>query len=86
MYKVSSGTVARTIVLALALINQVFAITGKGTIDIADDTIYQICSLGATIVTSLTAWWKNNSFTQEALEADDTLKAAKVEKYHGEGE
>ena len=75
--KISSGTIARTIVLVLALINQALAIMGKGTIDIADDTIYQLCSLAATVVTSIVTWWKNNSFTQAAKKADEALKQLK---------
>lgn len=75
--KVSAGTIARTIVLVIALINQALAIMGKGTIDIADDTIYQLCSLGATVITSAVAWWKNNSFTQAAIEGDVAKNKAK---------
>lgn len=71
--KIKNGTIARTIVLLLALINQVFAIFGIGTIDIADDTIYQLCSLGATVITTGIAWWKNNSFTQAALAGDQAM-------------
>lgn len=78
MKNISIGTIARTIVLILALVNQVLAITGRGTIDIADDTIYQLCSLGATVVTALVAWWKNNSFTEAAKAGDDTKKAVKL--------
>lgn len=76
--KIKNGTLARTIVLLLALINQVFAIFGIGAIDIADDTIYQLCSLGATIITAGAAWWKNNSFTQAALAGDDTMADEKL--------
>lgn len=75
--KVSTSTIARTIVLVIALINQALAIMGKGTIDIADDTIYQLCSLGATVITSAVAWWKNNSFTQAAIEGDVAKNKAK---------
>lgn len=78
MKNISSGTIARTIVLILALVNQVLAITGRGTIDIADDTIYQLCSLAATVATALVAWWKNNSFTEAAKAGDDTKKAVKL--------
>ncbi|OJG71640.1 SPP1 family holin [Enterococcus pallens] len=60
-------------ILALALINQILAIAGKGTIDIAESDIYQIASLGATVITTLIAWWKNNSFSKDAIEADDYL-------------
>ena len=55
MKNITSGTIARTIVLILALANQVLAIMGKGTIDIADDTVYQLFSLGATVITALIA-------------------------------
>ncbi len=84
--KIKNGTIARTIVLLLALINQVFAIFGIGTIDIADDTIYQLCSLGATVITAVAAWWKNNSFTQAAIAGDDVMAdeklKGKVEEAH----
>lgn len=81
-HKIAPDTIARTIVLALALINQCLAIAGKGTIDIAENDIYQIVSLVATIVTSILAWWYNNSFSQKAIRADkylDTLKNGGIE-------
>lgn len=78
MKDITVGTIARTIVLVLALVNQALAIMGHGTIDIADDTIYQFCSLGATIITAGIAWWKNNSFTKAAIAGDDTKAAVKM--------
>ncbi len=83
-YDVSSGTVTRTICLCLALINQVSAILGKGKIEIADDSIYQLVSLVFTVVTTVIAWWKNNSFTQAAIIADKVLKDEKALKKEGE--
>lgn len=74
---IKSDTIARTIALAIALINQILAIYGKEVLPFADDDIYQICSLIATLVTSGLAWWKNNSFTKAAIEADEVLKAKK---------
>lgn len=75
--KIKTGTIARTIVLLLALINQVFAIMGKGTIPLTEDMIYQLCTAIATVGASLTAWWKNNSFSQNAIYADKSLAALK---------
>ena len=78
MKNINADTIARTIVLALALINQVLAIEGKGTISFANSDIYQLVSLIWTIGASVTAWWKNNSFTAAARKADelkDELKA-----------
>lgn len=77
MKQVSSGTIARTIILVLALLNQLLAITGQGTLDIVEDTIYQLVSLIFTIVSTGMTWWKNNSFTHEAIKADDILKTLK---------
>ena len=77
MKSVKSDTIARTICLFLALINQILAISGKDILPFAEDDIYQICSLIATLITSAIAWWKNNSFTQPAIIADETLEEQK---------
>ena len=76
-HKIAPDTIARTIVLALALLNQCLAIAGKGTIQIAENDVYQIVSLAWTIVSAIIAWWYNNSFTQKAIRADKFLDALK---------
>lgn len=40
----------------------------------------QLVSTGLTIATALVSWWKNNSFTPEAIEADDFLCQLKEHK------
>ena len=70
-------TIIRTIILALALVNQVFALVGIPQLEIDDDTIYQTVTLLATIGSAVWAWWKNNSFTKAAQAADDTMIALK---------
>lgn len=75
--KIAPDTIARTIVLALALINQCLAIAGKGTIQIAENDVYQVISLVWTIGSALVAWWYNNSFTKHAIRADDYLDSLK---------
>lgn len=75
--KVSSDTIARTIILLVAIINQIMAVMGKGKLDIAESDVYQIISLAFTIVSSVIAWWKNNSFTEPALAADQYMKKLK---------
>lgn len=67
---ITAGTIARTIVLLLALTNQVLAMSGKQVLNIADDDIYQVVSIVFTIGASVIAWWKNNSFSQAAIKAD----------------
>lgn len=82
MNNVSSQTIARTIVLFLALLNQLLATFGKGTLDIVEDDVYQVVSLIVTISSTLVAWWKNNSFTGAAVEADEVLKELKQDGQH----
>ena len=62
----NTGTIIRTICLALALINQILTATGHSIIPIDDETIQALVSTIVTIVTALVAWWKNNDFTEEA--------------------
>ena len=71
--KIKPDTIVRTIVLVLALVNQVLAIYGKNTIPITEDEVYQLVTLLITIGSALRAWWKNNSFTQAAIKADEHM-------------
>ena len=77
MNNVTTGTIARTIVLILALANQVLAMCGKQVLNIADDDIYQIVSIVFTISASVWSWWKNNSFSVNAINADKYLNKLK---------
>ena len=86
MNNVTTGTIARTIVLILALANQVLAMCGKQVLNIADDDIYQTVSLLFTIGASVWAWWKNNSFTPNAVKADEVLKQLKEQNKSEGGE
>lgn len=71
MKQITAGTIARTIVLILALGNQILAMFGKQVLNIAEDDIYQVVSIVFTIGASVWSWWKNNSFTQTAIKADE---------------
>ena len=74
---ISAGTIARTIVVLLALANQILAMCGKQVLNIADDDIYQIVSIVFTISASVWSWWKNNSFSVNAINADKYLNKLK---------
>ena len=77
--KISTDTIIRTIVLVVALINQVLTATGKNPLPFSDDMIYEAVTLAVTIGASVWAWWENNSFTKAAIEADQYLKDLKTE-------
>ena len=70
---ITKGTFIRTILLVLALINQILAVFGKSPIPIDDDTVTNLISTAWTVIASLIAWWKNNSFTDKAIKADKML-------------
>lgn len=72
--KVSAGTIARTLCLCLALVNQILTATGHSIINVSNDDINTLISTGFTVVSAVIAWWKNNSFTQSALKADEVMK------------
>ncbi len=76
---ISAGTVARTACLLLALVNQVLSALGKPVLPIESATVEQLVTAGITTVTALVAWWKNNSFTPAALEADKTFDRLKAQ-------
>ena len=76
---VTAGTIARTACLLLALANQVLSALGKPVLPIESATVEQLVTAGITTVTALVAWWKNNSFTTAALEADKTFDRLKAQ-------
>lgn len=73
-HAVTVGTIIRTVVLALALVNQILTAAGASPLPIDDETAAQLISTVATVAASLAAWWKNNSFTAEAIDADEYLR------------
>ncbi len=73
-HAVTVGTIIRTVVLVLALVNQILTATGASPLPIDDETAAQLISTVATVAASLAAWWKNNSFTAEAIDADEYLR------------
>ena len=75
--KISAGTIARTACLLLALTNQVLSALGKPVLPIESQTVEQLVTAGITTVAALVAWWKNNSFTTAAIQADKYLEDKK---------
>ena len=78
--KISAGTIARTACLLLALTNQILSACGKPVLPIESATVEQLVTTGLTVTAALVNWWKNNSFTPEAIEADGYLEKLRKEK------
>ena len=52
---------------------------GKPVLPSESATVEQLVTAGITTVAALVAWWKNNSFTAAALEADKTFDRLKAQ-------
>ena len=80
--KPTAATVTRTVLLVLAIANSALALAGKSPLPFDDDEVTEVVSFLFTTAASLAAWWKNNSFTEAAIEADRQMKEAKESETH----
>lgn len=78
--KISAATLARTAALALALTNQVLSACGRPVLPIESAAVEQLVTTGLTVAAALASWWKNNSFTPAAIQADDYLEQLREKK------
>ena len=70
---VTRGTWVRTAALALALLNQGLVIAGVTQKRADPEQITAVVSYVLTAAGAVWSWWKNNSFTAEAQQADEIL-------------
>ena len=75
--KIEKMTIVRTAVLIFALVNQFLMISNLNPLPVTDEQFGQGVSMGLTIISALWSWWKNNSFTQAAIEADEKMRELK---------
>ena len=76
----TKDVIIRTVITAIALLNSILVMLGKSPLDLDENTIYVVGSGIATIVTTIWAWWKNNSVTTEAILADDYMHELKARR------
>ncbi|MBJ7895837.1 phage holin [Bacillus atrophaeus] len=81
------GTVIRTVLLLLALVNQTLLMFSKSPLDISEeqvnqlaDTFYAAGSVLFTVVTTLAAWFKNNYVTEKGKRQQSLLKQNNLTK------
>lgn len=72
--KTDAGSIARTIALALAWINQILAMNKISPIPVDEVTISSIIT-GAV---SLWTWWKNNNFSHAAQKGQQKIHEVKA--------
>ena len=74
MKNVKIGTIVRLIVMILSMVNMLLTVNGKNPLPWSEDEMYMGLSQAAAILTTVWTWWKNNSFTKEAIKADKYLE------------
>ncbi|MEE7712956.1 MULTISPECIES: phage holin [Bacillus] len=81
MKNFDKGTVVRTVLLFIALVNQTLIMFGKAALPISEDQVntladalYLAGSAAFTIITSLVAWFKNNYVTGKGKHQKEVLK------------
>lgn len=77
---VSKGTIIRTVLLVLAIVNSGLQLFGKSTLPITTAEVEEVVSFLFLAGTSLVAWWKDNAFTEEAIKAKAYFKELKKGK------
>jgi len=72
--------IVRLVVLVILLVNQALIVFGLNPLPFSEEQIYEAVSSVATVVVALWAWWKNNSITKEAQQADAYMQELKDRK------
>ena len=74
---VSIQTWVRTLVLILALVNQALVMFGITDRQVELEAWTRYVTYIFTVISAIWSWWKNNSFTAKAQEADNLLNSQK---------
>ena len=72
---VEKTTWVRTAVLFAALVNQALVIFGITKNAVDENSLVSVISYLLTVISSIWSWWKNNSFTEKAQQADGFLNS-----------
>lgn len=75
--KISKGTIVRTIMLVLALVNMALQHFGIDVIKVDESQVLSLVEILIELAVIIVAFWKNNSFTEKAIQADKFLQTLK---------
>lgn len=75
--KISKGTIVRTILLAIVIINLILKQFGFNLIEVTESEILSVIEMVIEIAVIIVNFWKNNSYTKNAIKADEFLKQLK---------
>lgn len=75
--KISKGTIIRTIMLIIVVVNMILQHFGIDIIKVDENEIASLVEILIELAVIVVTFWKNNSFTKEAIKADEFLKNLK---------
>ncbi|MBQ2746430.1 MAG: holin [Clostridia bacterium] len=78
--KISKSTILRTALLLLVIINLILKKLGLNPLNISENEIAQFIELALEIAVIIAGWWYNNSFSKNALKAQNFLQELRKEK------
>ncbi len=73
--KISKGTITRSILLFVVVLNMLLRKMGKSPLNITEGTAEYFVEALIEILVIAASFWKNNSFSENAIKADEYLKA-----------
>lgn len=72
--KISKGTIVRTVMLAIVILNMILQHFGFDLINVSESQVLAFVEMLIELAVIIVAWWKNNSFSEKARQADAYLK------------
>ena len=76
--KISKGTIIRTVLMAIVIINMILKANGIELISISESEIATVVEYVLEIAVIIANWWYNNSFTENAKKAQKFLEELKT--------
>lgn len=74
---ISKGTIVRTIMLVIVIINLVLKQFGIDLINVSESEVLTAVEMIIELAIIVVSFWKNNSFTEKAIKADEFLQELK---------
>lgn len=78
--KVTKATIVRTILVALVIVNFCLEKCGLDIIPADENVILMFVETGIEIAILVVGFWKNNSYSKKAIQADEFLKQLREEE------
>lgn len=75
---ISKGTIVRTIAILLVIINLILKHFGLDVINVSESEILTFVETLIEIAVIIVGFWKNNSYSENAIKADEFLKVLRT--------